>query len=134
HSGSVVSSVAAGEGGGFKDAGGGGVVGVAPGPANALVDHLPHGHHPGDAGLPLHLHAYLDEGCDNAGVLADGTMAFGAHARVDENLGDSVFSCWPLLEFIGACEVGDVVDRVIEADVLKCVRDATNEVVLVNRC
>ena len=70
-------------------------------------------------GRPLDLHADLDEGGDDAGVLADGAMAFGAHARVDEDLRDGVLGGVRLLELIGAGEVGDVVDGVVEADVLE---------------
>ncbi len=88
--GGVVAGVAASEGRVFEDAGTEDVVGVAPGLADALVDHLLHGHHAGDARLPLHFHANLDEGGDDTGVLADGAVAFGAHAGVDEDLGDGV--------------------------------------------
>ena len=69
-----------------------------------------------------HVEAELEEDGDDAGVLADGAMAFGAHARVDEDLLDGVFGGGRLLELIGAGEVGDVVDGVIEADVLQRAR------------
>ncbi len=45
---------------------------------------------PAMPGCPFDVHADLDEGGDDAGVLADGTVAFGAHAGVDEDLRDGV--------------------------------------------
>ena len=53
HRGGVVAGVLAGEGGVGEDAGAEDVVGVAPGLADALVDHLLHGHHAGLPRLPL---------------------------------------------------------------------------------
>ena len=37
------------------------------------------------------VHADFDKGVDDAGVLADGAVALGAHAGVDEDLGHGVF-------------------------------------------
>ena len=59
-------------------------------------------------------------------------MALGAHARVDEDLGDGVARGGRLLDFVGAGEVGDVVDGVVEADVLEGVGDGADDVVLVD--
>ncbi len=59
-------------------------------------------------------------------------MTFGAHAGVDEDLGDGIFGGVGLLELVGACQIGDVVDRVVEADVLERVRYAADEVVLID--
>ena len=61
-------------------------------------------------------------------------MAFGAHAGVDEDLRHGVLGGGTLLHLVGAGEIGDVVDRVVEADVLQCVGYATDEVVLLDRC
>ena len=47
------------------------------------------------------VHADLEEDGDDAGVLADGAMTFGAHARVDEDLGHGVFGGGGLLEVVG---------------------------------
>jgi hypothetical protein len=59
-------------------------------------------------------------------------MALGAHARVDEDLRDGVLGGVRLLDLVGAREVGDVVNRVVEADVLQRVGYAADYVVLAN--
>ncbi len=131
HGGRVVLGVLAGEGGVGEDAGAEDVVGVEPGFADALVDHLLEGHHAVlGGGLPAGLHADFAEGGDDAGVLADGAMALVAHAGVDEDLGDGVLGGGGLLVLVGAGEVGDVVGGVVEADVLECVGYAADYVVL----
>ena len=131
HGGCVVAGVLAGECRVGEDAGAEEIVGVEPCLAGALVDHLLDGHHAVlGRGLPLDVHADLDEGGDDAGVLADGTMALGAHAGVDEDLRDGVLGGVGLLVLVGAGEVGDVIDRVVEADVLQRVGYAADYVVL----
>ena len=134
HGGGVVAGVFAGEGGVGEDGGAEDVVGVEPGLADALVDHLLHGQHAVGRrrAAQLDVHADLDEGGDDAGVLADGAMAFGAHAGVDEDLGDGVFGGGGLLELVGAGEVGDVVGGVVEADVLERVGYGADYVVLLD--
>jgi len=133
HGGGVVAGVLAGEGRVGEDTGAEEIVWVEPRLACALVDHLLHGHHAvGGGRAPLDFHANLDEGGDDAGVLADGTMALGAHAGVDEDLRDGVLGGVRLLVLVGACEVGDVIDRVIEADVLQRVGYGTDYVVLLD--
>ena len=133
HGGRVVLGVLAGKGGVGEDGGAEDVVGIEPGFADALIDHLLEGHHAVlGGGRPAGLHADFDEGGDDAGVLADGAMAFGAHAGVDEDLGDGVLGGGGLLELVGAGEVGDVVDGVVEADVLECVGYAADYVVLID--
>ena len=57
-------------------------------------------------------------------------MALGAHAGVDEDLCDGVFGGVGLLDLVGAGEVGDVIDRMIEADVLQRVGYGADYVVL----
>ena len=59
--------------------------------------------------VPAHVHADLEEHVDDAGVLADGAVAFGAHARVGQDLRDGVLGGGALLALIGAGQVGDVV-------------------------
>ena len=131
HGGCVVAGVLAGEGRVGEDAGAEEIVGVEPRLAGALVDHLLEGHHAvGGGRLPLDLHADLDECGDDAGVLADGAMALGAHAGVDEDLRDGVLGGVRLLVLVGAGEVGDVIDGVVEADVLQRVGYAADYVVL----
>ena len=120
----------AAEGGIAEDGGTEGIVRVEPGLADAGVDHLLHGEHPGRGGLPARLHADFDEGRDDASVLADGAVALGAHPGVDEDLDDGVFGGGGLFEFVGAGEVRDVVDRVEEGDVLQGVGYGLDEVVL----
>ena len=131
HGGCVVAGVAAGECGVGEDAGAEEIVGVEPGLASALVDHLLEGHHAVTGRrLPLDLHSDLDECGDDASVLADGTMALGAHAGVDEDLRDGVLGGVGLLVLVGAGEVGDVIDGVVEADVLQRVGYGADYVVL----
>ncbi len=65
------------------------------------------------------VHADFDEDVDDAGVLADGAVALGAHAAVDEDLRHGVFSGVGLLALVGLGEAGDVVDGVVVADVLQ---------------
>ena len=133
HRGGVVAGVAAGECGVAEQARAQRVVGILPGAANTFIDHLLHGHHAVlGGGFPLDGHADLDEGGDDAGVLADGPVALEAQARVDEDLRDRVLRGVALFELVGAGEVGDVVDRMVEADVLERVRYALNEIVLLD--
>ena len=78
----------------------------------------------GEAGV----HAELKEDGDDAGVLADGAVALGAHAGVDEDLLDGVFGGRRLFELVGAGEIGDVVLGVEVGDVLEGVGDGLDEV------
>src|SRR5690606_19109632 len=64
------------------------------------------------------------------GVLADRPMAGGAHAAVGEDLRDRVPGGRALLALVGAREVGDVVGRVVVADVLQRGGDGFDQVVL----
>ena len=106
HGGCVVARVLAGEGRVGQDAGAEEVVGVEPRLASTLVDHLLHGHHAmRGGGRPLDFHADLDEGRHDAGVLADRTMALGAHAGVDEDLRDGVLGGVGLLDLVGAARL-----------------------------
>ena len=131
HGGGVVAGVLAGECRVGEDAGTEKIVGVEPGLAGALVDHLLERHHAvGGGGLPLDVHSHFYKGGDDAGVLADGTMALGAHAGVDEDLRDGVLGGVGLLVLVGAGEVGDVIDGVVEADVLQRVGYGADYVVL----
>ena len=49
-----------------------------------------------------HVHADLEKNIDDAGVLAYRPVAFGAHARVGQDLGDGVLGRGRLLALIGA--------------------------------
>src|SRR5690606_2495918 len=65
----------------------------------------------------------------DAGILADGTLAFSAHARVRQDLGNRILGCRALFALIGACQVLDVISRMVVADELHGIRDGLNEVV-----
>jgi hypothetical protein len=103
---------------------------VVVGAAHALIGHVLHAH--GRVG-PAHIHADPQEHGDDAGVLADRPVAFGAHARIDQDLGDGVLGRPGFLALVGGGQVPDVVDRVVIADVLQGVGDALDEVFLLNR-
>jgi hypothetical protein len=55
-------------------------------------------------------------------------VAFGAHARVDQNLRQSILRRRRLLQLIGARKVGDEILRVVVADVLQRVGDRLDEI------
>ena len=63
------------------------VVGVVIGAAHAFINHVFHAH----LSVPLDVHADADEHGDDAGVLTQRAMAFGAHTRVDQDLCHRVF-------------------------------------------
>ena len=92
------------------------VVGVEVAAAHAFVDGVLDA--AGEA-LEAHVHADLQEHVDDAGVLADRPPAFGAHLRVGQDLRDRVLGRRALLALVGARQVGDVVGRVVVADVLQ---------------
>ena len=101
------------------------VVGVEVALADAVVDGVLDA--AGEA-LEADVHADLQEDVDDAGVLADRPPALGAHLRVGQDLGDRVLRRRALLELVGARQVGDVVGRVVEADVLQRRGDAVDEI------
>ena len=102
--------------------------GVRVGAPDALVDHRRDVH----AGLrlPAHVHADAHERRHDAGVLADRAMAFGAHARVDEDLRHRVLGGLGLLALPGGVHRVDVVLRVVVGHELEGVGDALDQVVL----
>ena len=108
------------------------VVGVKVGATHAFVRHLLNVERGRAAvrAFKAHIHTDLDEDVDDAGVLADGAMAFGAHAAVDEDLGNGVFGGVGLLALVGFGEAGDVVHRVVVADVLERAGYAGDEIFL----
>ena len=106
------------------------VVGMVVGAAHAFVDHVLHAHR---GVVPAHVHADLEEHGHDAGVLADRTVAFGAHARIDQDLGDGILRRRRLLALVGGGEVLDVVHRVVVADVLQGIGDGLDEVFLLDR-
>ena len=106
------------------------VVRIEIGAAHAFVDHVGRRHR---RAFPAHVHADLHERDDDAGVLADRPMAFGAHARIGEDLRDRVLRRRRLLGRVGVAERLDVVERMVVGDVLQRVGDALDEVLLLDR-
>jgi hypothetical protein len=98
------------------------------GAAHAFVDHVLKAH----AGLPAHVHADVDEHRDDAGVLADRSVALGAHARVDEDLRHGVACRLALLTLPGAVHGLDEIHRVVVGNELQRVSHAVDQVVLAN--
>src|SRR5581483_12042173 len=89
------------------------------------------GRRAGSAG-PADVHADLHEYGHDACVLADRPTPFGAHAAVGENLSDRILRGRTLLELVGPPERGDVVERMVVADVLQGVGYALDEIFLFN--
>ena len=102
------------------------IVGVRVGTAHAFVHHFLHAH----LRVPLHVHADFQKHGGNAGVLADGAVAFGAHAAVHQNL------CHRIARggvFFFGQRFGqglDVVFGVVVADELEGIGNALDEVFL----
>ena len=84
--------------------------------------------------LEAHVHAHLDKGVHDAGVLADRPMSLGAHAAVDKDLRNSVLGGVRFFALIGLCQAGDVIHRMVVADVLQRARDASDEIFLADYC
>ena len=80
--------------------------------------------------LEAHAHAHLQEYVDDAGVLADGAVAHGAHLAVGQDLCDGILGGRRLLALVGTGQVGDVVAGVVVADVLQGSSDGFDQVVL----
>src|SRR3569833_1008435 len=107
------------------------VVWIQVGSPDALV------HQVGDAqgrragvASPANIHADLHEHGHDAGVLANRPASLGAHAAVGEDLGDGVLCRRALLQLVGPAEGGDVIERVVVADVLQRVGYALDEIFL----
>src|SRR5262249_11526400 len=92
------------------------VVGVVVAAAHAFVDGVVQA--AGEA-APLHVHADLEEHVDDAGVLADRAVAGRAHLAVGQDLRHRILGRRALLALVGLGQVGDVVGRVVVADVLE---------------
>src|SRR5271157_2440869 len=88
--------------------------------AHTFIDHVLDTH----GGVPLHVHADLEEDAHDAGVLADGAMAFRAHARVDQDLRDSVARRGRLLLLVRARHAANEIGRMIVGNVLQSVCNA----------
>ena len=99
---SVVAGVLALAGGVGEDRGAQLVVGVEIGAAHSFVDHIFDGH---GRVVPADVHADLEKDVDDAGVLADGAVTLGAHARVDQDLRDRVLGGVRLLALVGLGQI-----------------------------
>src|SRR5690606_8715678 len=106
------------------------VVGVVVATAHAFVDGV---FQAAGETFPAHVHAHFQEHVDDAGVLADGALAGGAHLAVGQDLGDRILGRGALLALIGAGQVGDVVGGVVVADVLERGGDGFDQVGLADR-
>jgi hypothetical protein len=128
HAGRVVARVAAGEGRIGQHAGAQLVVGVVVGAAHALIDHILQRLF----GFQTAVLAPFDEDVDDAGVLADRAVPFGAHAAVGQDLRDGILGRRALLHLIGVTQRADVIHRVIIGDVLQRVGHALDQIVFAN--
>ena len=128
HRRSVVLGVPARPGRIGQDAGAQLVVLMQVGAAHAFVHHVfdTHGR------VPLDVHADLEEDGHDAGILADGPMAFGAHARVDQDLRHRVARRGRLLLLVGARHAANEIRRMVVGNVLQSVGDALDKIVLLD--
>jgi hypothetical protein len=101
------------------------VVRVVVGAAHAFVHRV--GQRALDA-LEAHVDADLQEHVDDARVLAERAVAFGAHARIGQDLRDRVLRRRGLLALVGTTEGADVVRRVVVGNELQGVGDALHQV------
>ncbi len=99
------------------------------GATHTFVDHVVDAH---GRAVPAHVHAHADEHGDDAGILADRTMASGAHARVDQNLGNRVAGSRRFFTQVGLVHGLDEIDGVVVRDELQGIGDALNQVVLLD--
>ncbi len=116
HGGRVVLGVFAQELGVGHHAGAQGIARVLVGAAHAFVDGVIQ---TAAKALPAHIHADFEEDVDDAGVLAHGPVPGRAHLAIGQNLRNRVFGGRALLAGVGARQVGNVVRRVVVADVLQ---------------
>ena len=99
-------------------------------PPHAFVDHVLEA----QLRIPSHLHADLDKGDDDAGVLTDRTLAHGAHARVHQHLGQGRLGGRRLFDLPGTAHGADEVHGVVVGDELQRVGDALDHVLLLDDC
>src|SRR5450830_519638 len=99
------------------------------GATHAFVDHVVQAH---GGAVPTHVHAYAHEHSDDTGVLADRAVAGGAHARVDQDLGDGVTGCWRFFAQVGFVHCLDEVNGMVVGNELQGVGNALNQVVLLD--
>ena len=105
------------------------VVGQVVGTAHAFVNGVVQA--AGKAFQP-HIHAQLEKHVNDARVLANGAVASGTHFAVGQNLCNGVFGRSTLFALVGPRQVGNVVRRVVVADVLQSRSNRFNEVFLLD--
>jgi hypothetical protein len=107
------------------------VVGVEISATHAFIHHLLQVQNRlARRGLEVDVHADFDKRIHDARVLADGPVALGTHAAVDEDLSHGVFRGRRLFLLVRLGEARNVVDRVVVADVLQRARNAGDEIFL----
>ena len=99
------------------------------GATHTFVDHVVDAQ---GGAVPAYVHAHAHEHGDDTGVLADRAVAGGAHARVDQDLGDGVTRSRRLFTQIGLVHGLDEIDGVVVRNELQGVGDALNQVVLLD--
>ena len=82
--------------------------------------------------IPAHAHAHLDEHHHDAGVLADGPVSLGAHARIGEYLRDGVAGRRALLHVVGTPHGANEIRRVIVGNVLQGIGNAGDHIGFAN--
>ena len=128
HARGIVARVAAGEGRIGEDAGAQLVVRVVIGLPHPLIDHVL------QAALAVQAAVLppFDEHIDDAGILADRPVPFGAHPAVGQDLRDRILGCRALLCLVGLAQRADVIHRVVVGDELQRVGHAFDEIIFAN--
>jgi hypothetical protein len=126
HGGGVVAGVFTPTGWISHDGGTQGIVRIRVGTAHTFIHHRLDV----DVGVPLHLHADFDEHCYDTGILTDGPMSLRTHARIDQDLCQRIPRRWRLFLQVSLMHRLDKVERVVIRDVLQCICNAIDKVVL----
>ncbi len=105
------------------------VVGIEIGAAHAFVDHFIDRQR---CAVPAHVHANPHEHRHDARVLADGAMALGTHARIDQDLRDRIARGRVLLTQPRLVHRLDEVHRMVIRDELQRVGHARDQIFLLD--
>ncbi len=101
-----------------------GIGGIQIGAPHPGIDHLLHRH----VAVEAAVHADLDKGRDDAGVLTDRAMADGGHPRVDEDLADGILGRLVLFPLVGGMHGLDEIEGMVVGDKLQAVGDGVDEI------
>src|SRR5690606_29426887 len=96
--------------------------------ANAFIDHVSEAH----LRIPLYIHTHSYKHRNDPGVLADRTVAHGAHAGVDQNLRHGIFGRLVLLALPGLVDSLNEINGMVIRDELQRIGDAVDQVLLTN--